>query len=139
MGDGTSDPAYVSRLRADSGLAVRFLGRLSREQVWETLSQVDVVALPALWYETFSFIVSEAFTAGLPVIASRLARLAHRVRHDVDGLLLPPGDVAAWRDALQRLVETPGLCNQLAAGIQPQLTLQGHVARLEAIYGVALG
>ena len=139
VGDETFDPAYVSRLRADSGSAVRFLGRLSREQVWETLSQVDVVAVPALWYETFSFIVSEAFTAGLPVIASRLGPLADRVRHDVDGLLLPPGDVAAWRDALQRLVETPGLCNQLAAGIQPQLTLQGHVARLEAVYGAALG
>lgn len=133
-GDETADPAYVARLRAISGPRVRFLGRLNRDQVWATLAQVDVVAVPTLWYETFSFIISEAFAASVPVIVSRLGPLADRVRHGEDGLLAPPGDISAWRDALRQLVEMPGLRDRLAAGIRPPLTLQEHVARLEEVY-----
>jgi len=133
-GDETADPAYVGRLRAHSGPRVRFLGRLDRDQVWATLAQVDVVAVPTLWYETFSFIISEAFAAGVPVLASRLGPIADRVRHGEDGMLAPPGDVAAWHAALRQFVETPGWRDHLASGIRPPTTLQEHVDGLEKIY-----
>lgn len=133
-GDLSSDPDYVTQLRSQATPRVRFLGRISREQVWETLAQVDVVVVPSLWYETFSFIVSEAFIAHTPVIASRLGPLADRVRDGVDGLLLPPGDVAAWREALQRLVDDPDLLDQLRSNIRPPMTLEEHANRLETLY-----
>jgi glycosyltransferase involved in cell wall biosynthesis len=133
-GDESFDPDYVAQLRARAAPNVRFLGRLTREQVWETLAQVDVVMVPSLWYETFSFIVSEAFAAGLPVLASRLGPLADRVRDGVDGLLMPPGDVDAWRTALQRLVGEPDLLARLRANVRPPLTLEEHVERIESLY-----
>ncbi|MFN3763518.1 MAG: glycosyltransferase, partial [Anaerolineae bacterium] len=113
---------------------VRFLGRLNREGVWNTLAQVDVVTVPSLWYETFSFLISEAFAAGRPVLASRLGALADRVRDGVDGLLLPPGDVAAWRSAIQRLIDDPDLLPRLRANVRPPMTMEEHVERLEALY-----
>lgn len=134
-GDESVDPAYVSRLRAIAGPNVRFLGRLNREWVWNTLARVDVVVVPSLWYEAYSFLISEAFAAGLPVLASRLGALADRVRDGVDGLLLPPGDVAAWRNAIQRLIDDPDLLNHLRANVRPPMTMEEHVERLEAIYG----
>lgn len=133
-GDESFDPAYVARLRAQAAPDVRFLGRLTREEVWETLAQVDVVVVPSLWYETFSFIVSEAFTVGAPVVASCLGPLADRVHDGVDGLLAPPGDVVAWRAALQRLVSEPGLLDRLRANVRPPMTLEEHVNRLESLY-----
>jgi glycosyltransferase involved in cell wall biosynthesis len=133
-GDESFDPAYVSRLKALATPNVRFLGRLDRKGVWETLTQVDVVVVPSLWYETFSFLISEAFAAGLPVLASRLGALADRVRDGVDGLLLPPGDVAAWRAAIQRLLDEPDLLPRLRAGVRPPMTMEEHVDRLEALY-----
>ncbi|RME49863.1 MAG: glycosyltransferase [Caldilineae bacterium] len=133
-GDESFDPAYVARLRAIAAPAVRFLGRLSRAAVWETLAQVDAVVVPTLLYETFSFIVSEAFAAGVPVIASRLGPLTDRVRDGVDGLLVPPGDVAAWRRAMQRLVDEPDLLSTLRAGIQPVETMDAHAAAIEEVY-----
>jgi len=137
-GDENADPAYVGRLRAAAGPGVRFLGRLDRDQVWATLAQVDVVAVPTLWYETFSFIVSEAFTAGVPVIASRLGPLADRVHHGEDGLLLPPGDAHAWRSALQQLVDDPIYLERLRNGVRPPLRLAHHVEHLSAIYQEAI-
>ena len=95
---------------------------------------MDVVAVPTLWYETFSFIVSEAFVAGLPVVASRLGPLADRVRDGVDGLLLPPGDVSAWRAAMQRLADSPDLLARLRANVRPPMTLEAHVDQLETLY-----
>lgn len=133
-GDESADPAYVQQLRTLAGPGVRFLGALTRGQVWATLGQVDVVAVPALWHETFSLIVHEAFAAGRPVIASRLGALADRIQDGVDGLLVMPGDVAAWSTALRGLLDNPTACERLRAGIRPPLTLAEHVARLEEIY-----
>ncbi|MGC9083177.1 MAG: glycosyltransferase family 4 protein [Anaerolineae bacterium] len=133
-GDESFDPAYVSRLKALATPNVRFLGRLDREGVWHALAQVDVVVVPSLWYETFSFLISEAFAAGRPVLASRLGALADRVRDGVDGLLLPPGDVHAWRAAMQRLIDEPGLLAHLRANVRPPMTMEEHAQRLEALY-----
>ncbi len=137
-GDETADPAYVGRLRTAGGPGVRFLGRLSRDQVWTTLAQVDLVAVPTLWYETFSFIVSEAFTAGVPVIASRLGPLADRVRHDVDGLLVPAGDVEAWRAALRQIIDDPAYLERLRGGIQRPMSLTQHIDHLSEVYAKAI-
>jgi glycosyltransferase involved in cell wall biosynthesis len=138
-GDESFDPAYVAGLRAKSPPGVCFLGRLSREQVWETLAQANLVLAPSLCYETFSFILSEAFIAGVPVLASRLGALADRVRDGIDGLLLPPGDVAAWREALQRLVDDPDLVARLRSNVRPPMTMEEHANRMETLYNQIIG
>lgn len=137
-GDETANPAYVAALKVQASPQVRFLGQLSRAEVWATLAQADAVLVPSLWYETFSFIVSEAFAAGLPVLASRLGSLADRVRHEVDGLLVTPGNVAAWREAIQRLTQEPDLLPRLRANLQPPLSLAAHAAEIERVYQAVL-
>jgi glycosyltransferase involved in cell wall biosynthesis len=136
-GDETFDPAYVARLRAQSTPQVRFLGRLTREEVWQTLAQVDVVTVPTLWYETFSFIISEAFMVGAPVIASRLGPLADRVRDGTDGVLVPPGDVPAWREALQRIVDDRAWLRHLQGNVSAPCTLDEHADQIVSLYGNA--
>lgn len=133
-GDETTDPTYTARLRERASDQVRFLGKLGHTQVWETLAQVDVVIVPSLWYETFAFVVSEAFAAGVPVVASRLGPLADRVRDGVDGLLVPPGEVEALREALHRFQQDSSLQPRLLAGIRPVFTLTEHVNEVEAHY-----
>lgn len=137
-GDETFDPEYTACLRAEASSNVRFLGKLSRADVWNTLAKVDVVAVPSLWYETFSFIVSEAFVAGVPVIASRLGPLADRVGHLVDGLLVSPGDVTAWRSAFERVIHEPGLLERLTANVCPPLTLEEHATEMGGLYRAVL-
>lgn len=133
-GDETADPGYVADLRAQSSPHVCFLGALTREEVWRTLAQVDVVVMPSLWYEAFAFVISEAFAAGVPVVASRLGPLVDRVRHEESGLLVPPGDVDAWRKALRRFQQEPDLLPRLRQGIQPVRTIDDHVKDIEALY-----
>lgn len=138
VGDDSAEPDYGARLRARAGAGVRFWGRLSPEQVRGILSEVDVLAVPSLWPEPFGLVVSEAFAAGVPVLVSNVGGLPERVRHGVDGLILPAGDVGAWRATLVRLATEPGLLARLRAGVRPPMSLGEHVDRLEGLYARAL-
>jgi glycosyltransferase involved in cell wall biosynthesis len=137
-GDENADPAYATHLHTLASENVHFLGKLTRVEVWEMLAQVDILVVPSLWYETFAFVVSEAFAAGVPVVASRLGPLADRVEEGVDGLLVPPGDVDALRVALLQFLEDPTLLPRLQAGIRPVNTIEDHVREIEGVYRAVL-
>jgi len=134
VGDASADPGYGQHLHTLATPKVRFLGRLPHDEIWRILSEVDVVVVPSLCYESFSLVVREAFAAGLPVVASDFGALAEAVKDGVDGLCVHPGDVAAWRAALQQFVDDPELLPRLRANVCPPFTLEEHVERLESLY-----
>jgi glycosyltransferase involved in cell wall biosynthesis len=78
--------------------------------------------------------VHEAFAAGLPVLASHMGVMADAVTDGVNGLLLPPGDVAAWQAALTTLTADRERLAALAAAVPAPPTVADHLTRLEAIY-----
>jgi len=78
---------------------VRFLGFLP--DVGTVLAAADVLALPSRT-EGLPMAALEAMGAGLPVVASAVGSLPE-VLSDGAGVLVPPGDVAALRRALEQL------------------------------------
>ncbi len=134
-GDETQYPDYVEQLRKSAQHSgVEFLGRIDRQTVWKTLATADAVVVPSLWYETFSMLTREAFALQVPVIASDHGALAEAVTHEVNGLLIAPGDVVAWRGAMQRFVKSADLRARLRSGVKPPLTMQEYLDNLEAYY-----
>lgn len=134
-GDEGAFPEYVADLRAIARHpGISFAGRLDRGDLWPVLAGCDVVVVPSLWYETASLIVQESFAAGVPVIASSIGALTGRVQDGVDGLLVPPGDVAALSAALEQLWQEPGLLAQLRDGIRPVHTIEDHAREVEELY-----
>ncbi|HEU5063908.1 MAG TPA: glycosyltransferase [Solirubrobacterales bacterium] len=94
----------VLRYIADPDL-LRFIdlrGRVSREDLWAELHQADVLCAPSLSGESFGMVLTEAFAAGTPVIASAIAGYSDVVSDGVDGLLVPPGDPQRLAEELQR-------------------------------------
>jgi glycosyltransferase involved in cell wall biosynthesis len=132
------DPDYEARLRENAGPNVHFLGRLERDAVWALLARVDVVVVPSLWYETYSYLLHEALAAGVPVVASQLGVMAETITDGVNGLLVPPGDSEAWRKALQRLTADCTLVAQLTAQIQRPPSVQQHITALLNVYQSAI-
>jgi glycosyltransferase involved in cell wall biosynthesis len=103
VGDERAFPDYVSLLRSVATHPwITFTGPQSREQVWQTLTESDVVCVPALWHETASLITLEALAAGCHVIASDVGAIGEAIVDASSGELVPPGDVNALRDALMR-------------------------------------
>jgi glycosyltransferase involved in cell wall biosynthesis len=102
----------MQELAASLGLQerVHFLG--NRRDVPALLQAMDIFVLPS-HSEGVSLAVLEAMAAGLPVIVSEVGGLPEIVRHEENGLLIPPKDPEALARSLARLLENPGLAASL--------------------------
>jgi glycosyltransferase involved in cell wall biosynthesis len=136
-GDLTQFPEYAQQLQASaSSPHITFGGRLDRNQVWQVLAEVDALILPSLWYENAPVVIQEAFAARVPMLVSDLGALAEWVRDGVDGRLVPPGDVTAWRAALRQLADDPRQLEHWQRNIRRPLTLVEHAHQVEAVYNL---
>ena len=71
--------------------------------------------VPSVWPDPCPSVVLEAMAAGKPVIASAVGGSAEMVVNDTTGIHVPPGDVPALRDALERIVADAPLRARLGA------------------------
>lgn len=128
-------PAYADRVRhLLTHPDAQMMGRIANERVGEVLADSDVMVVPSLWYENSPVVIQEARAAGVPVVAAAHGALAEKVRHGVDGLLTPPGEVDTLRWTLQRLLDEPDLLSRLRANVPAPVDMAEHVQRLEEIY-----
>jgi glycosyltransferase involved in cell wall biosynthesis len=104
VGDG---PARAKLERSFRGLPVQFLGFLSGETLACAFASADVFVMPSTT-ETLGFVVLEAMSAGLPVVAARAGGIPDLVEDGVSGLLYDPAEPAAAGKAVAELLSHPG-------------------------------
>lgn len=102
---GASAEEISAMLLDDRG--VRALGKVSDERKAFELRQADVLCAPSLHGESFGMVLTEAFAAATPVVASGIPGYRDVVRDGADGLLVPPGDALALAEALRGLALDP--------------------------------
>lgn len=106
--DGSRD--YFDGIRRtidESGLAHRFVLAGYQESVEEYYAAMDVVVHASITPEPFGMVVPEGMAAGCAVIAADAGGPREVVTHGVDGLLVPPGDVAALSAAIVEVARDP--------------------------------
>jgi glycosyltransferase involved in cell wall biosynthesis len=105
-------PWWQRRLQplARPGL-VSLLGH--RTDVAALLPSFDALLIPSL-REGSPRVAAEAMLRGIPVVASAVGGLPELVADGRTGLLVPARDAAALADAVERLIDTPGLGATLA-------------------------
>lgn len=130
-GDGPEREALQARAGTDD---VRFVGRVSQEELHRLRTGAAVALVPSRSAETFGMAAAEAMAAGLPVVASRVGALSEIVE---PAGLVAPGDPAALAESLGRR------WNDLAAGERGRRRVQELCAapavaeRLAQIYEYA--
>ncbi|MER5835098.1 glycosyltransferase family 1 protein [Streptomyces sp. NPDC002130] len=118
VGDGPSRPGLEQALPG----AV-FLGRRTGDDLARVFASFDVFAHTGP-FETFCQTVQEAMASGLPVVAPAAGGPLDLVAHGRTGLLVPPHDAAAVRDAVWSLAADAGL--RAAYGAAGRATVEGR-------------
>ncbi|GGY34953.1 glycosyl transferase [Rhodanobacter panaciterrae] len=122
LGDGPEAQALRNRAAAHPTVARHhFLGWI--HDVHPYYSAFSMLAFPSVATETFGRVSVEAQAAGVPVLGSDIGGIPETLEAGVTGLLLPPGDVTAWREAILKLCD-PSL--RISMGVAAHLYVQQH-------------
>ena len=87
---GTVDPSFRPVLRRYEGLSDE-LGPITHSQVLEQYQRADVFVLPSL-ADSYSLVVLEAMSAGVPVIISENTGTASVIENGREGFVVPIRD-----------------------------------------------
>ncbi|MBK1724909.1 glycosyltransferase [Thiocystis violacea] len=113
-----------------------------RDDLAEILPCLDLVVHPALM-EGLGVSLLQAASAGVPIVASRAGGIPEAVRDGENGLLVPPGDAGALREAIADLLEDSARRRALGLGGQAlmarEFSIDAMVEGNLAVYGELVG
>ena len=108
-----ASPEEVAHMILD-GAGIEALGKVSEEEKRTRLRDADVLCAPSQGGESFGMVLTEAFAAATPVIASDIPGYREVVRDGQDGVLIPPGDPLALAEELRALALDPARRERMA-------------------------
>jgi len=115
LGDGPMRAAWTSLAAEQRGPArFSFPGEVDDDEMRAHLAACSMLVLPSVTRaETFGFVQLEAMACGRPVISTALPTGVPWVNQA--GIVVPPADVGALREAIDRLARDPVLAARLGA------------------------
>lgn len=109
---GPVEGSYRERLFAlvdAAGDRIRYRGVLDEDRIYRELPQYDALVFPTTYEgEGFPGAILDAFSCGLPVIASDWRYNSEFVQHNVNGALVAPGDQSSLDACLAGFAADPG-------------------------------
>lgn len=124
VGDGPVRAEVEAAFQGISQHHVVFAGLQSQDALKAFYAAADLFVWPAV-DEPFGMSLLEAQAAGMPVVAGRSRGVPDVVSDRVSGVLVPPGDVAAFVQATRLLVDSPNRIRQMGKAAR-NLALEEH-------------
>ncbi|MEH6474728.1 MAG: glycosyltransferase family 4 protein [Sneathiella sp.] len=112
-GDGDKRSA-IEDLFSDFDDKIVYLGRLDEDELTKIYAQAHIYVWPAHG-EAFGMAFLEAARAGLPVVAGNLRGVPDVVIHGKTGLLAPAGDMVAFANCIQKLMDDPDMAVKMGS------------------------
>jgi len=110
-----TEPGLKTNLKdliKDYGIEDRILFLGFRQDIYSLLNQFNLFCLTSD-HEGMPNVILEAMAAGKPVISTDVGDVAEVIHDGVNGILVRPGDVDGFVDALERLIESPDLIGKM--------------------------
>jgi glycosyltransferase involved in cell wall biosynthesis len=137
---GHGPPEFTRRLHreiAGGAAAGRIRVVPPRDEIWDLLAAVDVVALTTQWPDPLPRVVMEAMSFGLPVLAYDDGGVPEMVRDGETGRLSPSGDVDGLARGMLELAEDESLRRRFGeAGRRRSrklFSVARHIDRMETV------
>jgi glycosyltransferase involved in cell wall biosynthesis len=142
VGDGPQRAALVSQVSTLKMEArVRFAGNQRDVVPW--LQALDIFALPSYANEGVPQALLQAMLVGLPCVTTNVGSIAELARDGETALVVPPQDVRALANTLQKLIGDAPLRARLGDAARrhcaERFSYERMLDRMEAIYRAAAG
>lgn len=137
--DGHQEYEDEVRARCQAlGLADRVIFTGYQDCVADFLSAADLLVHPPIRPEPFGRAVIEAMALAKPVVAAAAGGVVEIVEPGVTGLLVPPGDVEAFAQAIQSLLgdaqRRSAMGERGRRRVAQQFSPNTHSAQVESVY-----
>lgn len=105
---------------------------LSRSDYLDMLASSSVVVVPThvREYPTGQTVMLEAMALGKPCVVTATPAMADYVEDGIDGVLVPPADPLALRDAVDRLLADPNARRRIGAAAARRAAAEGGAASM---------
>jgi glycosyltransferase involved in cell wall biosynthesis len=98
--------ALEAQLRVGTPDGVEFLGRVSRQEMYERMARAHCLLVPSL-REGWGLVITEANSVGTPAVGYDAPGIRDAIRPGRTGMLAPSGDPLALADAALSLIGDP--------------------------------
>jgi glycosyltransferase involved in cell wall biosynthesis len=128
--------ALARQLGIDSH--VEFTGHLSLAESEERLAGTWIQIIPSIWAEPFGLVTAESMARGSCAIATDTGGSAELIRHEHNGLLVPPNDAESLAAAMLLLLRDENLREKLRANgrrfVREHCSMTRFVDSVESVY-----
>ncbi len=119
--------------------SVTFLNNISRAETWQLREESDVYVLNST-YEGLPHTILTSFAARIPVVATNISGTNEAVIHEVNGLLVEPGNSTELAKAITRYFDDSALCARMVEGgtktLHEKFSWSTHLKNLETLLAV---
>ena len=100
-------------LKIKASKNVHWTGFLSGKEYDLFYQKSKMIVVPSKWYEGFPNVITRAMQHGKPVITSNIGAMQSIIDHDINGLLVTPGNVEELKIAIESLINNDIKCMKL--------------------------
>lgn len=129
---GSSDD--VSRLISSNN--IKFFGTYANSNISEILATIDILICPSIGYESYSFVLVEALSNNVPVIASNEGGMKELVKNCINGFTFEVGDFNHLAEIIKYIYQNQEVIKQFKNNLQKYScqTVEQEMDKYEYIY-----
>jgi glycosyltransferase involved in cell wall biosynthesis len=129
---GTGWEKYFEALKKAKNII--FMGGYDRKTIGRVFPSFDILIVPSLCSETFSYIAHEALSVKMPVIASNIGVFPDIISPRVNGLLFGIGDLESLIGEIKWILDAPERLKMLSRNINEVKTDESFVNEVFNFY-----
>ncbi|MFA4662851.1 glycosyltransferase family 4 protein [Pyrococcus kukulkanii] len=127
----------VIKKLAERDSRIIFHGFVPENILKELYQHADMGAVPSIWYDNSPMVIYEHFSAGNPVIGSKIGGIPELIVDGYNGILVKPGDINDIKGKIEYLASNTSKLKKMqknAFRSIKKFDIKLHIKKLELIY-----